>query len=618
MNPPLNRISMAYKKFKGRINQCLTARLIMSLVFRRFIFFGLVFSSTWWGWKTIATILTPEESAPLSNVIIIIFTVLFGWISATFWTVLLGLWCLFKRSDSWAVDNIAANAVIHSDTKIAIIMPVYNEDVQRIFAGIEAMYESLEKTGQLSHFDFFILSDSNKPEQCQREREAWLELSNRTKTPGKIFYRHRKLHLHKKSGNVSDFCRRWGKNYTYLLPLDADSLMGGKTMVDMVRILESRPEVGIVQTSPKGINQRTLMARLQQFTSHMYGPLHLAGSHFWELCDAGFWGHNALIRLKPFIEYCALPKLGGKVPFGGEILSHDFVEAALMRRAGYGVWLAYNLDESYEELPPNLIEELRRDNRWSQGNLQHLRMIVWRGFSFGHRILFLNGNMAYFSAALWFLLLVLMTAYAAVDFFYQPQYFPTYHSLFPHWPAHNHDLSRQLLMVTVIFLFGPKLMGLVWIVCSGNVKNCGGIGRVMVSVLLEIIVSIFLAPIKMVFHTWFILTNLFAKKLEWNKQQRDMDRISFPHALSKFGFIGIAALGWGFIAAAFNQSLFFWLLPILIPLVLAVPVVVLVSSREIGQLFVKAGIFLTPIETNPPDVVVRLNQLISSDHCIES
>lgn len=612
-NPPLSRSSMAYRPFNTRPIISTPISLLRATVFRRFVFFSLVLASTFFGGKMIATILISEEPTRLSWSIVCIFTLLFSWIAATFWTVCLGFITLLRKRDRLDISRPPVEAVIHPETRVAIIMPVFNEEVPRIFAGIKTMYESLQETGQLDHFDFFVLSDSDKPEQYEQEEKYWARLCGEVNGRGQIFYRRRKLRLHKKSGNVSDFCRRWGNQYKYLLPLDADSLVSGQLMVDLVKILESKPDIGIVQTSPKGINQKNLSARLQQFSSHFYGPLHLAGSHFWQLNDAGFWGHNALIRMEPFIKYCVLPTLPGRVPFGGEILSHDFVEAALMRRAGWGVWLAYGLEESYEELPPNLIEDLRRDNRWCQGNLQHLRLVFWRGFSLGHRLLFLNGNMAYFSAFLWFILLVLMTAYAVVDFFSQPQYFTSARSLFPQWPVHYHGLSLHLLLLTVVFLFGPKVLSLVWLFCSSkDVNSFGGWIRLAMSVILETIFSIFLAPIKMIFHTWFVISNLCAKKLAWDKQQRNTDKITFTQAFKKFGAISFGAFLWGFGTYIINPTLFLWLLPVLIPLVFSIPLVIFSSYKSIGLLFQKYGIFLTPVETKPSKLLHRFQELIEA------
>ena len=612
-NPPLRRTSMAYQSLTLGRQLPIDWRWRGIVFFRRFIFFGLVLSSAYFGSKTIATILSPSESFRLSWSIVCIFTILFTWIAANFWTVLLGFIALLRRGDARAVVAPSGEAPIARETRVAIIMPVYNEDVSRIFAGLRAMYESLQATGRLEHFDFFILSDSTKPAQYKEEETRWNHLCREVNGCDRIFYRRRNIRLHKKSGNVSDFCRRWGGNYKYLLPLDADSIMSGRLMVDLLRIMESRPDVGIVQTSPKGINQQTLWARLQQFSSHVYGPLHLAGSHFWQMADAGFWGHNALIRMEPFLKYCALPTLPGRPPFGGEILSHDFIEAALMRRAGWGVWLAYELEESFEEFPPNLIEELRRDNRWCQGNLQHLRLMFWRGFSFGHRLLFFQGNMAYFSALLWFTLLVLTTIYASAEFFYEPKYFSSTPSLFPQWPVHYNALSGQLLQVTVVFLFGPKVLSLAWVLLSGkDIKAFGGLMGLLASVFFETLFSVLLAPIKMIFHTGFILFNLVARKLEWSKQQRDTAKVTFWQALKKFGLVTVVAVIWGLLTHTINQSLFLWLLPILIPLVFSIPIVMFSSSKGVGLLLKRVGIFLTPAETQPPQVVVRLNQLVKA------
>ena len=601
---------MAYRRFSAGRRLAVNWRWRAVVFFRRLVFLGLVVSSTYLGGKTIAMILSPNEPSRLTTAIICIFTVLFSWIAANFWTVFLGFISLLRRGDPQTIAPPPDNVVILPQTRVAIIMPVFNEDVPRIFAGLRAMYKSLQATGELEHFDFFILSDSTKPEQFTQEEAHWAQFCREVNGHGRIFYRRRKVRLHKKSGNVSDFCRRWGKNYTFLLPLDADSIMSGKLMVDLVRILESRPDAGIVQTSPTGINQETLWARLQQFSSHVYGPLHLAGAHFWQLADAGFWGHNALIRMEPFLKYCALPILPGRPPFGGEILSHDFVEAALMRRSGWGVWLAYNLEESFEELPPNLIEELRRDNRWCQGNLQHLSLMFWRGFTFGHRLIFLNGNMAYFSSVLWFSLLILMTAYAIADFFYKPHYFTDKPSLFPQLPIHYNALSLKLFLVTVVFLFGPKLLSLFWLfIARKNLKRFGGAAGLIKSVLFETLFSMFLAPIKMMFHTDFVISNLFARKLVWGKQDRDADKVSFGQAAMTFGFVSVVAVVWGFLTFSINRSLFLWLLPILIPMACSIPLVMFSSSRKVGLILKKSGLLLTPIETHPPDVIRHFNEL---------
>jgi membrane glycosyltransferase len=209
-----------------------------------------------------------------------------------------------------------------------------------------------------------------------------------------------------------------------MIVLDADSLMSGETLVKMVETMETNPNVGILQTVPIAIGHHTLLARFQQFANHLYGPMFAAGMHYWQLGDAHYWGHNAIIQVAPFMAHCGLQRLPGKPPLGGDILSHDFVEAALIRRAGWSVWLAYDLKDSWEEIPPNLIDELSRDRRWCQGNLQHLRLIFSQGIFPAHRLLFLNGAMAYFSALLWFIFITLSTVKAILEVILPPVYFP--------------------------------------------------------------------------------------------------------------------------------------------------------------------------------------------------
>ena len=313
------------------------------------------------------------------------------------------------------------------------------------------------------------------------EETAWSELCRDVDGFGRIFYRRRKVRIHKKSGNVGDFCRRWGSQYKYMIIFDADSLMEGDLLVRMVNVMEAREDIGILQTAPMAANQISLISRLQQFASHVYGPLFFAGLRFWQLDESGYWGHNAIVRMSPFMKYCALPHLSGSPPFGGEILSHDFVEAALMRRAGWGVWLAYELEGSYEELPPGLFEELERDKRWCQGNIQHLRLMFTKGFTFGHRLLFLNGNLFYFSSLLWLLLLWLMTVHAIADFFHTVVYFSGERTLFPHWPLQYRELSIELLLVTAAFLLVPKVLSVFLIVLSPHkVTPFGGLMRLSV------------------------------------------------------------------------------------------------------------------------------------------
>ena len=256
-------------------------------------------------------------------------------------------------------------------TSTALVFPIYNEDVVRVYEGLRATYESLEKTGQLERFDFFILSDSTNPDKWIEEERRWFDLIRDLDALGRIYYRRRVSNEGKKSGNIRDFLNAWGRRYRYFIVFDADSVMRGETVVDLVKLMEAHPGVGLIQTVPALVNAESLFGRIQQFANRLYAPGLHRRVNFWSQSFGNYWGHNAIIRTEPFMQYCDLPQLPGRKPFGGQILSHDFVEAALMLREDWEVWFAYDLEGSYEEVPQGLIESAQRDHRWCQGNLQH-------------------------------------------------------------------------------------------------------------------------------------------------------------------------------------------------------------------------------------------------------
>ena len=601
--PPITRTSIAYKEFNGHVLSQGERHRAMILAIRRIVFLILVVVSTSIASFTFRTILGAEGLSALSWTIIGIFIFLFGWLSFNFWTVIFGfVVALQKKEDELPLPKDLRP--ISQETRIALIMPVYNEEMARIYAALRATYESLKVTGELERFDIYILSDSVASDAILMEETAWSDLCRDVNGFGRIFYRRRKVRIHKKSGNVSDFCRRWGKNYKYMIIFDADSLMEGELLVRMVNVMETREDIGILQTAPMAANQISLVSRLQQFASHLYGPLFFAGLRFWQLDESGYWGHNAIVRMAPFMKYCALPHLSGKPPFGGEILSHDFVEAALMRRAGWGVWLAYELEGSYEELPPSLFEELERDRRWCQGNMQHLRLMFMKGVSCGHRILFLNGNLFYFSSLLWLLLLLLMTAHAVSNFFQTIVYFSGERALFPHWPVEYPDLSFHLLIATAALLIIPKILS-VFLICMSPEKTArfGGVVRLSISVVLESLFSMLLAPLRMIFHAWYVILNLLGPKLVWKTQSRHTRKVSFAKAFRAYWPGMLGACVWAVIAFAVNKTLFWWVSAIVLPLLFSVPISVFFSYPSWGLFFRNHGLFLTPVETAPSQVL---------------
>lgn len=541
----------------------------------------------------------------LQSGILILFAILFCWISAGFWTALMGFLQLLIGKDKYSISASTAGArevPLNPEHRTALIMPVCNEDVDRVFAGLRATWESVKRANQHQHFDVYILSDSYDSDICVAEQKAWMELIADVQDKGQIFYRRRGRRVKRKSGNIDDFCRRWGNQYHYMVVLDADSVMSGECLTSLVRLMEANPNAGIIQSWPRASGMDTFYARCQQFATRVYGPLFTAGLHFWQLGESHYWGHNAIIRVKPFIEHCTLAPLPGEGTFSGSILSHDFVEAALMRRAGWGVWIAYDLPGSYEELPPNLLDELKRDRRWCHGNLMNFRLFLVKGLHPVHRAVFLTGVMSYLSAPLWFMFLVLSTALQIVHVFTEPQYFLQPHQLFPVWPQWQPELAIALLASTLILLFLPKLLSILLIWYKGT-KEYGGFIRVTISLLLEVLLSVLLAPVRMLFHTVFVVSAFLGWEVTWKSPQRGSNSTSWQEAFMHHGSQLLLGLVWATGMAWLDLRFLFWLAPIVFSLILS-PFVSVISSRPSVGLWAKRWkLFLIPEEYSPPKVL---------------
>ncbi|WP_147196800.1 glucans biosynthesis glucosyltransferase MdoH [Pantoea sp. MBD-2R] len=548
----------------------------------------------------------------LQTGILFLFAVLFCWVSAGFWTALMGFLQLLIGKDKYSISyNSNDQDPINPEHRTALIMPICNEDVERVFAGLRATWESVVRTGEQQHFDVYILSDSYNPDIALAEQKAWMELVRDVGGEGRIFYRRRRRRVKRKSGNIDDFCRRWGSQYSYMVVLDADSVMSGECLTGLVRMMEANPNAGIIQSSPKASGMDTLYARCQQFATRVYGPLFTAGLHFWQLGESHYWGHNAIIRVKPFIEHCALAPLPGEGSFAGSILSHDFVEAALMRRAGWGVWIAYDLPGSYEELPPNLLDELKRDRRWCHGNLMNFRLFLVKGMHPVHRAVFLTGVMSYLSAPLWFMFLALSTALQVVHTLMEPTYFLQPRQLFPVWPQWRPELAIALFSTTMVLLFLPKLLSIILIWFKGA-KPYGGILRVTLSLFLEVLFSVLLAPVRMLFHTVFVVSAFLGWEVVWNSPQRDDDATPWSEAFKRhgsqmaLGIVWAAGMGW------LDLNFLWWLAPIVFSLILSPFVSVFSSRSTTGLASKRAKLFLIPEEFEPPRELVdteRYNQL---------
>ncbi len=541
-------------------------------------------------------------------VLLVLFVILFSQIAVGFVTALLGFYVINRGGDSRQITRTIKPDEEVTLASTAIIMPVFNEDVSRVFEGLRVIFRSVQETKKLEHFDFFILSDSNQPNQWIQEEVAWIELCKQVGGFGKIFYRKRRQQINKKAGNVADFLRRWGKNYRYMVVLDADSVMTGQALVQIVSLMEKNPSVGIIQTAPRLVNGESLYARLQQFANRLYSPLFLAGLNYWQQYDGNYWGHNAVIRVQPFMEHCALPELPGTEPFGGRILSHDFVEAALMRKAGWAVWLAGDIEGTYEEGPPTLIDSAKRDRRWCQGNMQHSWLLFAKGFRPVNRLHLLMGVMAYVSSPLWMLFLIVSTIHA-FDLARAGQHlrFESLTSMFGY--TIEVPEAFTLFVFTMLVLFLPKIISVILTVQDREAAGrFGGRGPLIVSAILECLLSALLAPINMMFNSKFVLFTVLGQGVSWVTQRRGTEGDDWREAiLTHGGHLGFGVV-WGVSSYIISPGFFWWLTPVLAGLLLSIPLSIALSKVRLGQNTKSLKLFLTPEETVPPYELRRLRQ----------
>jgi len=583
-------------------------------VVRRSLVGILILVTTLMASSQMAGVLPHLGQTGLEQAIVVVYGLLFAWISVGFWEAMAGLFVNLRGGDRFDITRCirggGAAPAAAPRARTAVVMPICDESVSGVMAALRTTYESLARTGVAEAFDFFILSDTRDPDTWVEEEAAWLECCRAVNGFGRIHYRHRSRNRQRKSGNIADFLRRWGRRYTYMVVFDADSVMTGEALAGLVEMMEKNPKVGIIQTAPQAVNRESFLARVQQFSSRVYAPMLNAGLHFLQLGDSHYWGHNAILRVEPFMRHCGLPRLPGKPPLGGEILSHDFVEAALMRGAGWEVWLAYGLEGSYEVLPTTLHDELKRERRWCQGNLQHLRIVFKKGLYPAHRALFLHGVLSYGSAVLWCLFLCLSTAAAVLEAFRTPDYFPLERSLFPHWPVWQPRWALTLLAMTAVLLFLPKLVStLAILVRRGKRRGYGGAVRLLCGMAAEVLLSAVMAPIRMFYHCKFVLLTLLGREGAWRPQQRGDHGTRWGDAL-RF-HLGATALGlaWAGVLFVYNRSFFWWNLPVFLPLLISVPVSVLSGSTRVGRAVYRLGLFLIPEETFPPPEMARLVEL---------
>lgn len=577
---------------------------------RRFLFFSAVVLITGLCTAIFADILWSHFSTA-RVLLLVLFVPLCTMVALGFVQACAGFLLLARGHDGTRITRSLPQPVEADSLPVtAIVMPIYNENVREVYEGLRVIYHSLERIGARARFDFFILSDSNDPNKWIEEEAAWVDLCKQVNGFGHIFYRRRRMPINRKSGNIADFCRRWGGRYRYMLVLDADSLMAGRTLVNMVALMEANPRVGIIQSSPVLYGGTTPFARLMQFASSAYGPIFSAGQHYWQLNEGNYWGHNAIIRLKPFIEHCGLPDVPGAAG-ASKYMSHDYVEAALMAKFGYEVWMAYDLPGSFEGGPPTLIDHAKRDLRWCRGNMQHAWLLFAKGFRPISRFHLGVGVFSYVSSLLWLLFLLAGTLH-----WYQSTLATS-----PLAEASTGFLTRQGLHLLPFYLFAvmlglllvPKLLAALLILNRPERRRrFGGGPQFVCSVLLEQTIATLLAPIQMMFNAVFVISVLLGRTVHWTTQNRDVAGVDWREAMLTHVSHILIGVAWGLLALRIDPYFFAWMSPVLAGLILSVPLSILLSHQGFSDLLQRAGLLVTPIDSVPAREIVEYTRRLGA------
>ncbi|WP_407352960.1 glucans biosynthesis glucosyltransferase MdoH [Luteimonas sp. R10] len=540
----------------------------------------------------------------LEGLLLVIFVALFAWIVQTFVGTLAGFVVMLQRRPGRL--GLSPHTPLPAPASpTALLLPTYHEDPARLMAGLQAMHESLARTGHADKFDFFVLSDSRRPEVQAAEARAFAALRARLGDGARIWYRLREDNRERKAGNIAEWVRRWGGAWPQFVILDADSLMTGDTLVRLAVAMERHRDVALIQTLPLIVNGTTLFARMQQFAGRMFGQVMAYGVAWWHGAESNYWGHNAIIRTAAFAAHAGLPPLRGFAPFSGHVLSHDFVEAALLRRGGWALHMVPGLPGSYEEGPPSLTDMLVRDRRWCQGNLQHAAVLPARGLHWVNRWHLLIGIGHYMTAPLWAMLMLVGIAIPLRQGFDGDRY-----SAAAYWLAQDADRFLWVFALTMSMLLAPKFLGYVASMADRETRRgCGGALRAAVGVLLEIVLAALMAPVTMYVQSRGVAGVLAGKDSGWDPQRRDDGSQPFPALLRSYGGATVMGVVSGAIAYAVSPGLAAWMSPVIVGLGLSIPIVMLTSSRATGQRLRRWRLLCTPEELAPPPLLLRAAEL---------
>jgi membrane glycosyltransferase len=599
--PPVAPIDMPAQDLRYRPYRPEHHLIPVAVLYARFILISVTLGITAYGAYQMLQAVRFFSMTFLQGTMIFFFAVSLGWIAFAAGSVLAGA---SKDRDPTPPPTPGKPPLT------ALVMPIYNEDPTRTTAALQAMGEALQRIDAHGGFEIVILSDSTLADAWIRESLSVERLRTALRAVMPVWYRRRWQNIARKSGNLEDFVSRWGGRYDYMIVLDADSLIDAPTLQRMARMMHTDAKLGMLQTVPQLIGAKTFFGRLQQFAACVYGPVIARGLAAWSGDSGNYWGHNAIIRVGAFAQHCGLPKLEGRKPFGGFVLSHDFVEAALMRRAGFKVRMITDCGGSWEESPPTLIDVAIRDRRWAQGNLQHMKIIGTSGLRLVSRMHLGVGIMSYLSSPLWLVMLGIGFALAVQSRLIRPEYFSHDFQLFPTWPRFDVELMMALFWFSMIVLLIPKTLGLIRALLSKRIRRgAGGVIGVSASILLETILSALYAPILMMIQSRHVVEVFLGRDSGWKPQRRDSGSTTWKDAWRYHRRHMLLSAVTAVIVYFISAPLLAWVSPALLGLFLAVPLSRLSGSEFFGRFLCKFALLRTPEELDVPALVARREDL---------
>lgn len=567
----------------------------------RRIFFGILVFTTCIGLLSLmAWALSPAEIVPFEWVLLACFAITLPWTSIGFWNAIIGFVLMrFTKNPAEVVfpdsGKITGQEPITKSTAIA--MCIRNEDVSQVNRNLTAMMARLVASGYGDKFHVYVLSDSSEENIITDEKAVFSKLRRDWADKINVTYRLREDNWGFKAGNIRDFCDTWGVNHDFMLTLDADSVMSAAAILRLVRMMQANDKLGILQSLVVGLPSDSAFTRVFQFGMRMGMKSYTLGSAWWQADCGPYWGHNALIRLQPFMEHCHLPILPGKGPLSGYILSHDQVEAVYMRRAGYECRVVAEEGGSYEENPPHILEFIRRDLRWCHGNMQYLKLLTERGLKPTSRVQLLLAILMFTSAPAWITFVMVATwsiVFSDMTF-----------SGFQMGPGY------VLFLMIMTMIFAPKLVSIADVLTRPNLRKAYGGGfAVITSAAVEIVFSMLLAPIMAIAETIFLAGLPFGKARGWAAQSRQVTSLPiatvakhlWPQML--FGVVGVTAL---FITGSVTFNGFIVSLPVFLGPLIAIPMGYTSAHVAFGNLFTRLGFCQLPEEETPPVIIRAIN-----------